>query len=123
VTVATTLDVQVALGRSISDDTELAQVQYWLDAAELLIVGRLGDVSELDAAAVRYVETEAVVAKMLNPGGYSSESIDDYTYRLPSETRRVSILDEWWDLLTPAGSSAAFTITPYGSQETERVDP
>lgn len=112
--VATHEDVAVAIGRPISLAAEQDQVNYWLDAAELVITSRLGDVADLDQAAVRYVETEAAAAKLQNPNGYQYEAIDDYRYGLPPESRRVTILDEWWDLLTPAASSAAFTITPYG---------
>lgn len=112
--VATYEDVAVAIGRPISDAAEQAQVEYWLGAVELLIGSRLGDVAELDQDALVYVEIEAVAARLRNPEGYQSESIDDYTYRHGSESRRISILDEWWDLLTPTVASNAFTISPFG---------
>lgn len=99
--VAVYTDVEVELGRTLSA-SERTQVESWLDRAERQIVKRLGPVAALDQAAVKDVEVMAVAAKTLNPQGASSESIDDYTYRLPEETRRVTILDEWWDLLTPA---------------------
>lgn len=111
-TVATVSDVSIALGRPISDDVEVAQVGYWLDAVELLIGARLGDVALLDQAALRYVEVEAVVARMLNPNGYQSETIDDYTYRYGSESRRIAILDEWWALLDPDAGGGAFSVRP-----------
>ena len=98
---ATFEDVSVAIGRPITDPAEQARVTYWLDAAELQIKARLGDLTELDEAAVRFVETEAVAARMLNPEGYQSETIDDYTYRYGTETRQVVIRDEWWALLSP----------------------
>ena len=113
-TAAAYTDVEVALGRSLTGDAEIAQVEYWLESAELLIGVRLGDVSELDQDVLKYVEVEAVLARMQNPNGYQSETIDDYTYRYGTESRRVSILDEWWDLLTPDSSSEAFSIRPYG---------
>lgn len=99
--VATVSDVEVELGRTLSD-TEAAQATVWLERAERQIVKRLGPVSGLDEAAVRDVEAMAVAAKASNPEGYQSESIDNYTYRLPTETRQVTILGEWWDLLSPA---------------------
>jgi len=111
-TAATYEDVAVAIGRPISDPTEQAQVGYWLNAVEIQIKARLGDLAELDQDALRYVEVEAVAAKMQNPNGYQSETIDDYTYRFGTETRRVTILDEWWRLLGPAGSSEAFSTRP-----------
>ncbi len=119
--VATYEDVAVAIGRPISDATEQARVTYWLDAAELIIGARLGDVAELDQAALKYVETEAVAAKLANPDGYQSETIDDYTYRFGTETRRVTILDEWWRLLDPDTGSGAFSARPYF--ETDAVNP
>lgn len=110
--VATYEDVAVALGRPISDVTEQGQVTYWLDAVELQIKARLGDITALDQDVLKYVEVEAVATKMQNPNGYQSETIDDYTYRFGTETRRVTILSEWWDLLRPATASGAFSTRP-----------
>lgn len=111
--VATYTDVGTALGRPITDPTEQAQVAYWLDAAELVIGARLGDVTLLDQNVLKYVEVEAVSARMLNPGGYQSETIDDYTYRFGTETRQIAIRDEWWRLLDPETGSGAFSARPY----------
>lgn len=113
--VITYTDVAVSLGRPISDPLEQAQVTQWIADAELLVGARLGDLAELDQDVLAYVVREAVIARMRNPEGYQSETIDDYTYRHGSTAGRVTILDDWWDLLTPDGSSAAFTITPYGA--------
>lgn len=99
-TVAALTDVEKALGRPLAYD-EIDRVVWWLQAAEMQISARLGDISLLDQDAVRYVEAEAAVARLSNPEGVASETIDDYTYRLPSESRRVTILDEWWALLRP----------------------
>ena len=107
----------MAIGRPISDQTEQARVNYWLDAAELQIKARLGVVAALDQSVVRYVETEAVAARMSNPEGYSSESIDDYVYRYGTETRQVTIRPEWWALLSPAHSG-----TFYSAPVTSPVD-
>jgi hypothetical protein len=106
-------DIETALGRTLTA-SEQAQANQWITDALMLVEVRLGDLTELNQAALDYVVREAVVARFRNPDGYQSESIDDYTYRHGTETRRVTILPEWWDLLTPAGASAAFTITPYG---------
>ena len=110
--VATYTDVAVALGRPIADTAEQGQVTYWLDAVELQIKARLGDVAALDQDVLKYVEVEAVATKMQNPNGYQSETIDDYTYRFGTETPRVTILDEWWDLLRPATAAEAFSTRP-----------
>lgn len=109
--VATVSDVETELGRTLSE-TEAAQVSVWLDRAERQIVKRLGPVVDLDQGAVQDVETMAVAAKASNPTGAASETIDDYTYRLPTETRQVTILDEWWALLSPA--PAVYTISLAG---------
>lgn len=122
-TVATVGDVATAIGRPITSDTEVAQVNYWLTAAELLIASRLGPVASLDQPSVKYVETEAVAARLSNPEGYQSESIDDYTYRLPTETRRVTILPEWWELLCPATDAEAFSTRPGFDPDCGTPDP
>ena len=109
---ATYEDVAVALGRPITEPAEQAQVTYWLNAVELQVRARLGDVALLDQEVLRYVEVEAVATKMQNPNGYQSETIDDYTYRFGTESRRVTILDEWWALLRPASSGGAFSTRP-----------
>ena len=117
---ATSQDVAVAIGRPISSSDELAQVDYWLDSAELLISARLGDVTLLDQSVLRYVETEAVAVRMQNPNGYQSESIDDYTYRYGSTSNRIEILDIWWHMLDPDTGSGAFSVRPSFDPDTER---
>lgn len=113
--VATVSDVETSLGRPITDAAEVAQVAQWLADAELLISTRLGDVTLLNQAILGYVEREAVILKMRNPEGYQSETVDDYTYRWGDTRGRVSILDEWWDMLSPTSSTTAFTITPFSA--------
>lgn len=108
--VATYEDVAVAAGRPISDPAEIARVDYWLAAAEMQIAARLGDVTLLSPTALRYVEAEAVSMRLSNPDGYQYEAIDDYRYGRPAESRRVTIIDEWWALLSPTTSSSAYTI-------------
>lgn len=105
-------DVAVALGRPITDSTEQAQITWWISSAELQIKARLGDLATLDQDVLKYVVVESVAAKAQNPEGAQSETIDDYTYRLPAESRRVTILDEWWNLLRPVSASDAFSTRP-----------
>lgn len=102
-------DIETALGRTLTA-TETAQANQWIADARMLVSVRLGDLTLLDQAALDYVVREAVVARFRNPDGFQSESIDDYTYRHGSETRRITILPEWWGLLAP--DSGAFTISP-----------
>lgn len=110
--VATYTDVGVALGRPITDTNEQAQIDWWISSAELQIKARLGDLNLLDQDVLKYVVVEAVAAKAQNPEGASSETIDDYTYRLPTETRRVTILEEWWRMLDPNVSADAYSVRP-----------
>lgn len=100
-------DIETALGRPLTA-TEQAQTTQWVGDALMLIEARLGDPAALTESAVDYVVREAVVARFRNPDGYQSESIDDYTYRHASETRRITILPEWWELLSPAAT--AYTV-------------
>ena len=102
-------DIETALGRTLTD-IETAQAAQWIGDAMMLVTVRLGDPALLNQTALDYVTREAVVARFRNPEGYEYEAIDDYRYGLPKESRRVTILDEWWRLLSPAISSSAFTM-------------
>ena len=110
--VVTVSDVAVALGRPISDEDEVAQVDWWISSAELQIRNRLGDLAALDQETLIYVVVEAVAAKAQNPEGNQYEAIDDYRYGLPAESRRVTILDEWWQMLSPTTSTGAYSTRP-----------
>jgi hypothetical protein len=107
-------DVEVSLGRPIDSAAEQAQVMQWIGDVELLVRSRLGDLAALDQDVLAYVAREAVLARLRNPEGYQSETIDDYTYRHGTETRRVTILDEWWDLLQPRrrARGRAYSVLP-----------
>lgn len=104
-------DIETALGRTLTD-TEEPQAVQWIADALMLIEARLGDPALLNQDRVDFVVREAVVARFRNPEGYQSESIDDYTYRHGSETRRVTIIDEWWVLLSPRRRGKAFSVVP-----------
>jgi hypothetical protein len=74
----------------------------------------------LDQRKLDYVVREAVVAQVRKPEDYTNVtvSVDDgstsKTYRTGSG--RVTILDEWWDLLAPSsGGSGAFSVDTVGS--------
>lgn len=115
--VATYAEVAVALGRPISDAAEQAQVEWWLDGVELFIVARLGDVTLLDQTVVKYVEVEAVVAKIQRAGRSESSitvAVDDgsVTRRYESAVTASDITDEWWTLLDPNDNTAAASIRP-----------
>ena len=120
--ITTVNDVAVALGRPITDPDEQAQIEWWISSAELQIKYRLGDLTALDQETLLFVTVEAVAAKAQNPNGSQSETIDDYTYRLPEESRRVTILDEWWEMLAPDMLApevpGAFSARPYFTPDT-----
>jgi hypothetical protein len=122
--------IAVALGRAVPEvgSAEDAQWEMWIADALMLISARLvGDgtgqvesLDDLDQAKLDYVVREAVVAQVRRPDDATQVDIrvDDgamgKTYRTSSG--RVTIRDEWWDLLSPTDSSSgAFSIRPYGS--------
>lgn len=128
-TVATYQDVGVALGRSITDTAEQDQINHWLTGIELVIGVCLGDVTQLDQAALKYVEAEAVAEKARRRGRAESSitvSVDDgsVTRRYDQPASANDITDEWWALLSPAENddAGAFSISPYADrQETIRT--
>lgn len=104
--VASWEEVAVALGRPSSDFTEdeQAQIEWWLDAVELIIAQRLGDVSTLDQDVLKLVEVEVVADKVRNSGVAESSitvSVDDgsVTRRYENPMAYDDIADKWWDLL------------------------
>jgi len=123
VTYATVVDVSTRLGRPITDPDEVAQVQAWLDDAEAVILSRIPTLPDLlgagapTVATLVMVESNAVIRKIRNPEGYTSETIDDYTYRYNEQVRRgdIFLTDEEWAVLTP-GHSGAWTISPSGAR-------
>lgn len=122
--------IAVALGRTAPaiGSTEYQQWEMWIDDALMLISARLvGDgtgqvasLEDLDETKLDYVVREAVTAQVRRPDDATQVEVrvDDgsvgKTYRTSSG--RVTILDIWWDLLSPTDSSSgAFSIRPYGS--------
>lgn len=102
--VATHEDVAVSIGRPISTPAEQAQVEWWLDGAEMVISNQLGDVTLLSQPAVKYVEVEVVAAKVRRHGTLESSitvAVDDgsVTRRYESPVTDEDIRDEWWALL------------------------
>lgn len=113
-------DVAVTLGRPLSGDDEESQLEQWLTDVETIIRSRLGDLSLLDQDVLGFVEREAVAARARNPEGYQSEQVDDYRYSLPAESRRITVLDEWWDMLSPGSGSGVFSVRPSFDADTAR---
>lgn len=111
--------IAVALGRTapVSGTSEFQQWSMWISDALMLIEARLGDLDDLNAAKLDYVVREAVVAQVQRPDDATQVDVrvDDAgvskTYR--TSAGRVSIRDEWWDLLAPGEvSGGAFSIFP-----------
>lgn len=109
--------VAVALGVTAPSpgSPQVAQWSMWIDDALMLIESRLGDPSLLNQAKLDYVVREAVAAMARRPDDATqvAVSVDDgsvsRTYR--SSAGRVTILDEWWTLLSPASKAGrAFAV-------------
>lgn len=124
-TYASVTDVSKRLGRPITAGTELDQVEAWLEDIESLILARVPNLAanitdgRPTAATVTMVEANAVIRKVKNPDGYTSETIDDYTYRFNESARKGDLFltdEEWALLLPPLSTGGAWTIAPYGSR-------
>jgi hypothetical protein len=107
-------DVAINLGRPISDPLEQAQVTQWIAACETVIRARLGDLAALDQDVLDLVVLESVTLRVQNPKSFQSESIDDYSYRLPSSIATAAhwITDDMWRLLDPDAGGGAFSARP-----------
>lgn len=126
-TYAILTDVSTRLGRPISDQGEMAQVNAWLDDVEALIEARfkrsglvLADQIGLDdpsLATVVRVESDVVIRRIYQPQpGRTSvtRSVDDasVTDRWEGQTADAGLtVNEWADLL-PSVSSGAFSTRP-----------
>lgn len=126
--VATYEDVAVALGRPISTQAEQDQVEYWLAGLELIIGARLGDLAALDQDVLKYVETEAAVARINRNAAAGTSSItvsvDDGAVTRRFDGPSVSdVTDEWWHLLDPNAGSGAFSVRPYFEPDTSTLYP
>ncbi|MFT3871070.1 MAG: hypothetical protein QM714_00255 [Nocardioides sp.] len=114
-------DIAVELGRPLLDPGTLAieQWEQWIADARMLIEARLGDLAALNQDRLDYVVRQAVAAHIRHPDDATqvAVSVDDgsvsRSYR--SGRGRITILDEWWDLLSPKSNSGAFSIVPAGS--------
>ena len=114
-------DVGTTLGASWSAPIPHGQWGMWIADADMLIqawAARSGYLyADLDQAMVDYVIREAVAARAKRPDSATQVevAIDDgrVSKRYESSSGQISILDEWWELLRPAGSTGsagAFSI-------------
>ncbi len=125
-TYANLSDVQTRLGRTVSDASEVAQINAWLSDAETVITGRISNLVALvtagtiPLATVVMVECRAVIRKINNPDGKQNERLDDYSFGLnPDQAKgEIFLTDEEWEMVTPdTGSAEAFTIRPRGMRD------
>lgn len=113
--------IAVALGRTAPTppSVEFSQWGMWISDALLLIEARLGDPTLLDQAKLDYVVREAVVAHVRKPDDATrvEVSVDDARSARTYTTSkgRVTIRDEWWDLLAPTKASGAFVVDTLGA--------
>ena len=120
---ATPTDVATTPGASCPDPLPIEQWDMWIGDALLRITiwaAKNGYTGSLDEAVVDYVVREAVAARAVRPDAATQVevAVDDgrVVRRYEPSAGQVTILPEWWDLLTPADSTTgggAFTVTPY----------
>jgi hypothetical protein len=120
VTTVTPAMIAVALGQAAPDSGSVTFQRYsmWVTDALMLVQVRLDAIDPtlvLDQARLDYVIREAVVAHAQRPDDATqvTVSVDDAStsksYR--SGKGRVTILDQWWELLGLTGSGgAAYSI-------------
>lgn len=118
-TTITPAEIATELGRPAPPTATAAQWQQWIDDAVFLInrrVTALGYTDPPDQDAVDYVVRHAVASHARRPDDSTqvTVSVDDGStskmYR--SSQGRVTILDEWWDLLglSSSASGKAFEV-------------
>lgn len=113
-------DVADRLGRPITDELEVKQINAWIGDVEAIIRTRIPDLEDRITAGVPSLEvvgmvvTNAVVRKALNPTGKQNERIDDYSYGLTEDAARgdLFLTAAEWELLLPASGTGAFSVRP-----------
>lgn len=114
----TITDLAIALGRATPEAGSVTAKQWelWISDATMLINTRkqqLG-ITSIDEMKADYVIREAVVAHIRKPDDATQVSItvdDSSTSKTyASSTGRITILDEWWQLLGLGDTHTAFSI-------------
>lgn len=126
-------DVADQLGRPITDQHEIKQINAWIKRVDLSIRARIKNLDDLvsegviDEELLTSVIAGVVVRKAQNPEGYRSvtTSLDDWS-ETQTRDRELSdgalrLTDDEWALLIPENISGAFTISPVGARP--RVPP
>lgn len=107
--IATIDDVAIRAGLDSVPDATRSQIRAWLDDVDVLICSRIPDYAErvttgrIPKRVAVMVECRAVIRKLANPEGKTSEQIDDYSMRFSEGFARgeVFLTDEEWGLLDP----------------------
>lgn len=110
--------IATALGREApgTSTPEYDQWLMWVADALMLIEAHFGSTvyADIDLTRLDYVVREAVVAQVRRPDDATSVevAVDDgrESRRYSTSRGRVTIRDEWWDLLDPSAST-----TPNGA--------
>lgn len=107
---------EIGVATPPADSQQARQWLMWASDVLLQIKVRLGDPATLDFEVVDYVVRKAVAEKAKRPDGATERTtaVDDasVTRRYEKSTGQVTILPEWWAMLSPdgAGSGRAFSI-------------
>lgn len=112
-------DVQATLGRTLTQAQQI-QADKWIQQARVIIGARAmregTTIEDLDQDALDMVITEAVADRAKRPDDATeiTVKVDDgqTTRRYESSSGQIEIRGEWWELLFPATTSGAFSITP-----------
>lgn len=96
-----------------------ADVDFTIELANGIVGEVIGDLTPIPFR-VKAITLEVAARAYRNPGGYSSETIDDYTYRRDAETRQAGVYltdSERAELLGFSGqvSQVVYTIPLGGS--------
>ena len=124
-------DVRAHLGRPPVGQAEADLWQVWIDGAEMMIADRLGLLAVLDRDRLVWVVAEAVAQKARVAAPSSEQvrrktvTVDDGSVTkeyFDAPDNSVTIIDEWWRLLTPNARPArgAFTISPHYTPDRRR---
>lgn len=116
--------IAVALGQAAPEPGSVTEQQWemWVQDAKMLISARQGELGAAapDQAPLDYVVREAVVAHIKRPDDATQVTIavDDGSSSRSYKTGkgRVTILDEWWELLGLVEASGAFSVDMAGGQ-------
>lgn len=122
-------DIATTLLRPAASVTDVEELAWgmWIEDARRQIARRLGDLDDLNQDDLDYVVREAVALKVKRPDEARrvDVSLDDASTSRTYErsTGQVTILDEWWALLSPAvDSGAGFSTRPGFEVDTPALD-